>query len=112
MDRKKLIFATTIILLVLFAFDIQAVHSSPVSTLQSPPSFLGLNNTSTVAPNNDTGTPLFEAQQSFWTFLIKVAGINANSFNVTMFRVTPAQELGSQKTQTAISAIISKIRKM
>jgi hypothetical protein len=114
MNRKLLTICIAIILTVLLAFNAQTVYSSPVPNSQQPsPAFISsdikdsVSDNSTLPSVTNSQNTSFKAQQAFWTFLNQVAGIETTNYNVTKFQINEAKALGSQKTQTSISAIIS-----
>lgn len=48
-----------------------------------------------------------QAQEIFYSFLNKVAGINTQNYNVTILSAAPAEIFNSNKTQTIISATVA-----
>ncbi len=104
--------------LALFSVLIGGAFSSLLPCVMAVPqdaNFLNLNNFNATLLGNgtmpiyaNTQNASFEAQLFFWNFLSEVAGINATSYDASKFYIEPTTASGSNKSQTAMSAIISK----
>lgn len=115
MNRKLLTFSIAILLIALLAFNTQTAFSSLTASLPQPPALpnSSSNRNGSIIDNSTLPDVMhsqpqtFEEQDLFWDFLNKVAGLDTSNYDVTRFRITQDEMLGSQKIQTSISATLS-----
>jgi hypothetical protein len=110
--KKNIILVVLFILTLLVVSDVKEAYSLPLSNLDPISTLISSSNSNTKTINDavtNTSSPQkenFQAQQSFYQFLNEVVDINTSNYIVTNFMVSSSKVLNSQKTQTAISAIL------